>query len=128
MAKAIIHKDHYVTTVTAGSNSVTADEPISNGGKEKGMAPMELLASSLASCTCITLRMYADRKQWPLDSVETDISIDADTAAISRVITFKGTLNAEQIHRLTDIADHCPVHKLLTKTITIKTTIHDRDY
>lgn len=63
MIKAIIHQEPYVTEISSETNSLIADEPVIHGGKATGMAPMELLASSLAACTCITLRMYANRKQ-----------------------------------------------------------------
>ena len=127
MIKAIIHQDPYVTEISSETNSLIADEPITHGGKATGMAPMELLAASLAACTCITLRMYANRKQWDLQSIETYIDIeskDAQTIFI-RNISFTGTLSNEQTERLLDIANHCPVHKLLTHTITINTSIND---
>ena len=60
--KGVIHDRHYVTHLSAGSNLVTADEPLANGGTDAGFSPTELLCSALAACTCITLRMYADRK------------------------------------------------------------------
>lgn len=127
MIKAIIHQEPYVTEISSETNSLIADEPITHGGKATGMAPMELLASSLAACTCITLRMYANRKQWDLQSIEThvDIEIKGTQTIFKRKISFTGTLSNEQTDRLLDIANHCPVHKLLTNTITINTSIND---
>lgn len=127
MIKAIIHQELYVTEISSETNSLIADEPTSLGGNDKGMAPMELLASSLAACTCITLRMYANRKQWDVQSIETYIDIESkDTQTIfERKISFSGTLSNEQTERLLDIANHCPVHKLLTHTIKINTSIND---
>lgn len=127
MIKAIIHQEPYVTEISSETNSLIADEPTSLGGNDKGMAPMELLASSLAACTCITLRMYANRKQWDVQSIETYIDIESkDTQTIfERKISFSGTLSNEQTERLLDIANHCPVHKLLTHTIKINTSIND---
>ena len=127
MIKAIINQEPYVTEISSETNSLIADEPIMHGGKASGMAPMELLASSLAACTCITLRMYANRKQWDLQSIETHIDIenkDAQTI-FKRKISFTGKIDKEQTDRLLDIANHCPVHKLLTHTITINTSIND---
>lgn len=127
MIKAIIHQELYFTEITSETNSLIADEPITHGGRASGMAPMELLASSLASCTCITLRMYANKKQWDVQSIETHIDFEnKDTQTIfKRKIYFTGKLSIEQTERLLDIANHCPVHKLLTNTITINTSIND---
>lgn len=127
MIKAIIHQEPYVTEISSETNSIIADEPITHGGKATGMAPMELLASSLAACTCITLRMYASRKQWDVQSIETHIDIESKNTQtmFERKISFTGTLNKEQTERLLDIANHCPVHKLLTNSITINTSIND---
>ncbi|MBL7935133.1 MAG: OsmC family protein [Bacteroidia bacterium] len=127
MIKAIIHQEPYVTEISSETNFLIADEPVTHGGKASGMAPMELLASSLAACTCITVRMYANRKQWDVQSIETYIDIESkDTQTIfERKISFSGTLSNEQTERLLDIANHCPVHKLLTHTIKINTSIND---
>jgi putative redox protein len=127
MIKAIIHQEPYLTEISSETNSIIADEPITHGGKATGMTPMELLASSLAACTCITLRMYANRKQWDAQSIETNIDIEnKDTQTIFlRKIVFKGILSTEQAERLLHIANHCPVHKLLTNTIIINTSIND---
>lgn len=127
MIKATIHQEPYVTEISSETNSLIADEPIKHGGKATGMTPMELLASSLAACTCITLRMYANRKQWDVQSIETHIDIESKDKQTNfkRKISLTGTLSKEQIERLLDIANHCPVHKLLTNTITINTSIND---
>lgn len=129
MIKAIIHKEPYVTHISSDTNSLIAYEPIDLGGKNTGMTPTELLASSLAACTCITLRMYANRKQWNVESIETHITISNQEASNStlfeRTITFTGTIDNLQRERLLDIANHCPVHKILSHTITIQTSIND---
>lgn len=129
MIKAIIHKEPYATHISSDTNSLIADEPIDLGGKNTGMTPIELLASSLAACTCITLRMYANRKQWNVESIETHITISNQEASNStlfeRTITFTGTIDNLQRERLLDIANHCPIHKILSHTITIQTSIND---
>ena len=129
MIKAVIHKEPYVTHISSETNSLIADEPIDLGGKNTGMTPTELLASSLAACTCITLRMYANRKQWNVESIETHVTIsnqeDSKTTLFERTITFTGTIDTIQRVRLLDIANHCPVHKILSHTITIQTSIND---
>jgi putative redox protein len=92
---------------------------------EKDLLHMELLASSLAACTSITLRMYADRKEWDLDSigVTVDIERNNDLSTFKRTIDLKGNLTEEQTHKLLDIANHCPIHKILNSSISIHTTL-----
>ena len=125
MIKATIGKEHYRTKISSATNTLIADEPISQGGTGKGFAPMDLLASSLAACTSITLRMYADRKEWDLESIEVSVDIETDnaTSRFDRKILLKGNLNEEQTHKLLDIANHCPVHKILHGTISINTSL-----
>lgn len=107
-------------------NVVIADEPVQKGGKDAGFSPKELLAASLAACTSATVRMYADRKQWPLDEVRIDIDLERDDTTnkttINRKIEFIGNLDDEQRKRLLAVANACPVHKILTNTIEINTS------
>ena len=125
--KAVIGKDHYQTKLEAGANSLVADEAIANGGGHKGFSPFELLASSLAACTSITLRMYVDRKQWKVTNIEVTVTIEKDeiheATHFERAITFEGDLTDEHREKLLDIANHCPVHKALSKSIYINTLI-----
>jgi putative redox protein len=127
MVKAVIETDHYLTRLSAGSHQWISDESLINGGHAKGPAPMDLLASSLASCTCITLRMYADRKQWHTGTIEVEVSIEKElhieATRFERKIAFSENLSDEKMEKLLDIANHCPVHKLLSKTILINTTV-----
>jgi putative redox protein len=125
MVKALIHKAHYATQISSATNTLIADEPISHGGTGKGFAPMELLAASLAACTSITLRMYADRKEWDLESIEVmvDIERNNDISTFKRTIDLKGNFTEEQTHKLLDIANHCPIHKILNSSISIHTTL-----
>lgn len=107
-------------------NMVIADEPVDKGGKDLGFSPKELLAASLAACTCATVRMFANRKQWPLDEVKVDVELERDDAAnktsITRRIQFIGALDGEQRKRLLAVANACPVHKILTNPIEINTS------
>ena len=98
-----------------------------NRGKNLGFSPFELLAAALSACTAITVRMYADRKEWPLTDVNTDISVSWDRiknkTVIQRKISFSGNLSDEQKDRLIQIANVCPVHKVLTNSIEINTSL-----
>lgn len=124
---ASIGQSHYATTIRSAANELIADEPIDHGGGDLGFSPSELLAASLASCTCITLRMYADRKGWPLESVEVEVNVARDAAAqtttLVRKIKLFGILDEEQKHRLHQIAEKCPIHQTLSHPITIHTAL-----
>jgi putative redox protein len=107
-----------------GGRSITADEPEALGGKGAGFAPYDLLLSSLAACTAITLRMYADRKGWPLESLSIDLRImgAGSERSIRRVLHPVG-LDADQAARLADVAERTPVTLTLKQGIAIQTTL-----
>lgn len=126
----------FAQSVQAGRHSLRADEPERVGGSDTGPAPYELLLASLGACTSMTLRMYADRKKWPLEGVEVKLQHakihakdceDCETKEgrvdrIERVVTIRGdALDAEQRQRLLEIADRCPVHRTLEGEIKILT-------
>lgn len=94
------------------------------GGEDTGAAPHELLLAALGSCTAMTLKVYAERKGWPLKDVRVTLNGNHVDGAlvISRHLAIEGELDAEQRERLVGIADKCPVHKTLSGTITITTT------
>ncbi|MFH6994052.1 OsmC family protein [Flavobacterium sp. FlaQc-48] len=118
----------YRTEITSASgNIIIADEPQEMGGKNLGFSPSELLASSLASCTLITLRMYINRKQWDVSeiNIKVDFERDADknVSLFTRKIEITGEVDQTQRQRLETIANSCPIHKTLTHAIEIKTTL-----
>jgi putative redox protein len=106
----------YETEVEIRDHRLTADEPTDSGGQNKGPSPTELLAASLASCTAITIEMYADRKGWDLGAVEVDVDWPEPTKRGTQLaveIRVPAELADEQRQRLLVIAGHCPVHRLL---------------
>jgi putative redox protein len=123
--KAKIGKDHYRTEIIAGNNTIISDEPVSEGGKGEGLSPYNLLGASLGSCTVITIRMYADRKGWNLESCEVDVTIYPfhEKSIIKKNVLLVGDLSEEQKQRLLKIADKCFIHKLLTNPIEINTRL-----
>lgn len=124
---ATIGKDKYRTVVKSETNQILADEPAGVGGKDLGFSPDELLASALAACTAITLRMYADRKQYPLESVEVTVTVEwnksTNSTDFTKMLKFKGDLNEEELGRLKDISHKCPTHRALQNPMTIVTEI-----
>jgi putative redox protein len=125
--EATIGRDHYKTVVRAGRHQVLADEPVSLGGTDQGFSPDELLASALAACTLITLRMYADRKQYVLDRIDVTVSVEWNKherrSVFRKTLSFKGSLQPGEADRLREIADKCPTHVLLTHPIEIETDL-----
>ncbi len=118
----------YKTEIESETNLIISDEPQSSGGKDLGFAPNELLASSLAACTGITLRMYANRKGWNLTDVKVEVTFETDSVnnkfKIVRTIQLLGDLDTDQKARLVNIADKCPIHKILTSPIEITTALN----
>src|SRR6185295_7475748 len=111
-AKATIETARYATTIDAGGHLIVADEPPSNGGKDVGPDPYELLLSALGACTAITLRMYADRKQWSIGSIAVDLHFTRDAQKnerVERTLHIAADLTDEQLAKLADIAERTPV-------------------
>jgi putative redox protein len=115
----------YQTVVTRNKHAIIVDEPESSNGTNTGIDPMGLLMGSLASCTAITLRMYIDRKMWLVHEITVDVEMFRITGGtlFERSLHFKGDLNDEQKARLIQIADACPVHKILVGDNMVDTKI-----
>ncbi|MCA9711334.1 MAG: OsmC family protein [Myxococcales bacterium] len=124
----------FATHIDAGGHVLRADEPRDVGGTDTGPGPYGLLLAGLGACTAMTLRLYADRKGWPLRRVDVRLrhdkvhERDCEDAAqgqprrldrISRALVLHGELDAEQRRRLQEIADRCPVHRTLHSEINI---------
>ena len=125
------------TEMEAGGHELLADEPTRLGGTDAGPTPYDYLLAALGGCTAMTLRMYADRKGWPLESVTVRLSQDRIHATdcgeceteegridrIEREIELVGPLEENQRHRLLEIADMCPVHRTLNSEVLVENTL-----
>jgi putative redox protein len=110
-------REKYTHDVKAGDHKLVADEPVEQGGLDEGPSPQELLAASLASCTAITIEMYAKRKSWDVSGLEVDCRYTpADRGCVTKfdlVMRMPAHLSEEQVERLQVIAAKCPVHRVL---------------
>ncbi len=100
-----------------------ADEPLALLGKNTGPNPTELVLMALGACTAITVRMYAARKQWTIDRIAVRLCWAPEFTAIDRDIEIAGPLDTEQRVRLLQIAEKCPVHKILTGGVAVRTDL-----
>lgn len=109
--------------ITMRQHVIRADEPPSVGGLDTGPAPYELVLAGLGACTAMTVRMYADRKEWPLEAAEVVLTHRKEGALdhIHHTITLRGPLDADQRTRLIEIANRCPVHRSLHSPTEITT-------
>ena len=124
-AQASIGTVDYATAITTGHHKLTVDEGPELGGKDAGPAPYDLLSSALGACTVITLRMYAERKQWPVTAVQADIHFsrgEGKSERIDRVLRIEGA-DAEQKKRMAEIAERTPVTLTLKRSLEIRTTL-----
>jgi putative redox protein len=126
--------------ITAGRHAIIADEPVAVGGMDTGVGPYDLLLAALGACSAMTVRLYAERKSWPLDRVRVQLRHsrihasdcadcetrgDAHIDEIEKRITLDGALDAEQRARLLEIAGRCPVHRTLESEIKIRSSAAD---
>ncbi len=121
----------YGQRITAGRHVLSADEPEAVGGRDTGADPFELLLAALGACTAMTLRMYATRKQIPLERVEVRLRHVQRAAAgrggikdrFERTLVLHGPLDEAQKRHLREIADKCPVSQTLTRSSDIDTVL-----
>jgi putative redox protein len=116
-ATARRHGDNFQHDVSVRTHELTADEPKDTGGDDSGPSPQELLAASLASCTAITIEMYAHRKGWQIGEVVVDVDYEpaqrGSPTKFDMVIRLPKELPDDQRERLSQIAAKCPVHRTL---------------
>jgi len=132
-------RDKYRTEIISRGHRLIADEPVQVGGTDQGTTPYELLLAGLGACTSITLRMYADRKGWPLESITVRLNHKKVHAAdceecetgmgkidvITLELELSGPLDEEQRGRLIGIADRCPVHRTLHSEVIVRKSVKD---
>ncbi len=110
-------REKYTHELQIREHTFLADEPADGGGDDLGPSPQELLAASLASCTAITMEMYAKRKGWNTEGLEVDVDYTpADRGCATRfnlVLRMPAHLSEEQIDKLRVIAAKCPIHRTL---------------
>ena len=130
---ARLGRQGYRTEISAAGHTVFSDEPISAGGTDQGPTPYDLLVAALGACTAITLRMYADRKQWPLEEITVNLRHGRNYAEddrncedspvrldlIEMDLDLTGDLTAEQLERLREITKKCPLHRTLDAGVRI---------
>ena len=119
--------EKYRHDVKVRSHTLTSDEPKDSGGDDDGPSPQELLAASLASCTAITMEMYAKRKGWNVDGLEVDVDyLPAERGCVTRfelVMKMPAHLSEEQVRKLQVIAAKCPIHRTLEGEVAFEERI-----
>jgi putative redox protein len=132
-----IGRSGYRVEIDASGHSLVSDEPIEVGGTDAGATPYDLVLAALGACTAMTLRMYADRKKWPLEGVVVHMhharshAVDeqhcenrpARLDHIERTLEIAGPLTHEQRVKLAEIAERCPVHRTLDAGVRITTRL-----
>jgi putative redox protein len=124
-ASAIIGLDKYKTNLLLDNHSLIADEPIDAGGQDAGPTPGDFLRISLASCTAITLRMYADRKGFDVAQIEVKVHTERTETKTTfhRQVLLTGNLDEAQRARMLQIANACPIHKVFMHPIEVVTKL-----
>ncbi len=138
--EALAVSDHqgFRTELNAASHRLIADEPVGLGGTDQGPSPYGLLSAALASCTAMTLHMYAKAKKWPLQEIrvlvrhnkahekdceECETNPHAMVDRLERSIRIEGDLSDDIRARLLQIADKCPLHRTLQASVRVETTL-----
>jgi len=133
---AKLGRNGYTTDIMAGRHGLMADESESLGGADFGPSPYEMLNAALGACTAMTLQMYARRKKWDLEEVKVHLSFDRSyqedcehcdekdrrLEVFDREIEIRGNLDADQVSRLLEIANRCPVHRTLEESAEVRTS------
>ena len=123
-------RSKFTHDVSVRKHRMTADEPEDLGGEDMGPSPQELLAASLASCTAITMEMYAKRKGWNVDGLAVEVDYQpAERGAVTRfelIMKMPAHLSDEQVRKLQVIAAKCPVHRTLEGEVAFDERIEQK--
>ena len=125
-ANGTLGSENYLMVIKTNSHTVMVDEPESIGGTDKYPNPAQYLLSALASCTAITIKMYADNKGWDVGNINVDvnmkevISLGKTIKKIVKAVQFENPLEDDQIERLLTIGSKCPISKLLEQPIEME--------
>lgn len=116
---------NYKVEITANGHALVADEPPSLGGTDAGASPFALVLAGLSACTVITLKMYVERKSWPVEDINAELSLHAGEPRrrIARQIKVTGALSEDQLARLREIAERTPVTLALKDGFQIDTEL-----
>lgn len=132
VAAHLVLEDGFITQITNGKQSIIADEPEDVGGDDSGFAPYELISAGLAACTSMTVKLYAERKEWPLEEVYVYVNHqkakgngDKKHDVFTKKLDFVGDLDEKQKKRLVEIAAKCPTHKTLEESSKINTSVFE---
>ena len=112
--------------IRAGHFEILSGMTAEKGGADEGPDPHELVEAALAACTIMTIQMYANHKKWPIDKIQVVIKIISETkenSIFSRDIALEGQLSDEQRQRLLEIANKCPIHRLLEGKVEIQSRL-----
>lgn len=143
MSKAFVSlkKDRVQTTIQTRQHVYHADEPITDGGTDEMVNPVEMLLGALGSCIAMTMKLYADRKQWPLEGVEIEVEVEKFSAndypeyhgteryihEIRKQVKLLGPLSEEQRQRILEIGSKCPVHRIIATPTFFKETLLENE-
>ena len=124
-------RGHFQVEVRTSSGAFLADEPVSAGGLGTGPNPYDLLSAALGSCTAMTIRLYAARKNWPLTNVQVRVSHSRSSLTardvFEKTISLKGSLDETQRNKLREIAERCPVHLTFNRGSDVNTVLAAAD-
>jgi len=121
--------NHFTQKITARNHQFLSDEPEKLKGDDEGPTPFELLLSAIGSCTSITLKMYAEKKDIKLDKITVRLNyippnaLEKTSSRITRKIHIEGDFSEDQHDRMLEIADRCPVHKTLREGMDIMSSM-----
>ena len=125
-ANGTLGSENYLMEIKTTNHTVMVDEPESIGGSNKYPNPAQYLLSALASCTAITIKMYADKKKWNVGEINVDVKIKEVISSgkiikkIVKAVQFENPLEDDQIERLLTIGSKCPISKLLEQPIEME--------